>query len=244
MNTDRYWFHVPEVGGVGGKISLPEDQAHHARSVLRLGSGTAVVIFDGQGTWTEGTLQTVGKRGAEVLVAGAIHTEVLPVRKVMLATAVPKGERAEWLIEQASQLNVWCVQWLECDRGVAKPGSTSGKIEKWRRLAVESAKQCGRSWVMQVEPLTPLEVVLAGARARGARILWLEPRAEQALLKILPDLAGATEVVALIGPEGGWSARETALLSGDLKIVGARLTPTVLRIETACAAVAAVLNCG
>jgi 16S rRNA (uracil1498-N3)-methyltransferase len=255
---DLYRFFVPDLrrqlpqeGQAGGdrtRVPLPDDQGHHARSVLRLAGGEEVVLFDGAGAWAGGTVVAGGPKARETLVevTRAVTVDPPPAIRLTLATAVPKGERAEWLVEQASQLNAWRVQWLACDRGVVKPREGGQKLEKWRRLAVESAKQCGRTHVMGVDEPRDLADVVGAAGAAGARLLWLDPRGKRAAAEAVREMA-AGEVVALIGPEGGWSERETRLLAAA-GTGGAgepvRLTTTVLRIETACAAVAAVVMAG
>jgi 16S rRNA (uracil1498-N3)-methyltransferase len=247
---DAYRFYVPDLLPQSGEafVRLPEDQAHHARVVLRLEAGAAVVVFDGAGHWAGGKLAAVGKHDVTVTLVGEVVTDPLPAVALTLATAIPKGERAEWLVEQASQLDVAAIQFLDTDRSVVKPKEGGGKVAKWRRLAAESAKQCGRTWLMEIrEP-----VGLAGAleAARGETVVWLEPR-EGALSKAIGEVlaggggGGAVKMTALVGPEGGWSERERGLLEGLAEsgaVTRVRLTRTVLRIETACAAVAALVN--
>src|ERR1035437_5783898 len=112
---ENYRFYIPDLltqaATPAGLVRLPEDQAHHARAVLRLTDGTPITVFDGQGGWSQGVLQ--GETGAKlpkthiaVHLSGGVHVDPIPPLKLTLATAVPKGERAEWLVEQASQLNV------------------------------------------------------------------------------------------------------------------------------------------
>jgi 16S rRNA (uracil1498-N3)-methyltransferase len=244
---DVYRFYIPDLltqvaqGRV--PVRLPDDQAHHGRHVLRLAGGEEVVVFDGAGAWSEGVVTATGKRELMVALKGSVHKDDPPALRLTIATAVPKGERAEWLVEQASQLNVWRVQWLACERSVVKPREGGGKMDKWRRLAIESAKQCGRTHVMDV--IEPRELDKALEKARGT-ILWLDPHAGQNIGEVLgPVVSG--EVMALVGPEGGWSERESALLAGKAdacQIARVRLTTTVLRIETACAAIGAVVMSG
>jgi 16S rRNA (uracil1498-N3)-methyltransferase len=245
---DLYRFHIPDLRAQlqsGPVAALSPDQAHHARSVLRLSAGDAVILFDGRGAWVRAALQTLHKSTAAALADGPIHIDPPPSLHLTLATAVPKGERADWLIEQSSQLNVAAVQWLDCDRGVVKPREGGGKMEKWRRLAIESAKQCGRTHVMEIREMAGLKEVLAGAA--DAMTLWLEPGAQGKRAGEALANRRAGKVLALIGPEGGWSAEERALLekaANEGRITRVRLTETVLRIETACAAVAAVVRAG
>ena len=228
---DLYRFFVLDLTGI--EAILPDDQAHHARHVLRLETGAQVVAFDGNGSWALGKLR-VEKRAVTVSL-GQLQQDPPPRLQLTLATAVPKTDRAEWLVEQASQLGVACVQWLETDRGVVKL-KDAGKIDKLRRVAVESAKQCGRTHLMAIAPMQTLDQLLA---EKFDAVLWLEPRAGKPAGELKIPAAG--NVLALIGPEGGWSPRELNLLEARPDILRLRLTPTILRIETACAAVAALL---
>jgi 16S rRNA (uracil1498-N3)-methyltransferase len=250
---DVYRFYVPDLplqtqrqSAVGEiTVELPTDQAHHARNVLRLEARTPVALFDGLGTWTTGKILQIDKHGVVVSLAAPLTLDERPVPALTLATAVPKGERAEWLIEQASQLNVSTVQWLACERGVVKPREGGGKMDKWRRLAVESAKQCGRNHLLEIREPAGLPETL-GKLADTTRVLWLDPG--PAGLSVPQALANGTgDVVALIGPEGGWSPTERNILedvAAARRVTRVRLTQTVLRIETACAAVAAVVMGG
>ncbi|MGN6369362.1 MAG: RsmE family RNA methyltransferase [Phycisphaerae bacterium] len=253
---DAYRFYVPDLveqssGGAGGVIRLPEDQSHHARGVLRLEAGEKVVIFDGKGGLAEGVLAESGGKKSPFLVKieGGVRFLAGPRVQLTLATAVPKGERAEWLVEQASQLNVSCLQWVDCERSVVKPKEGGGKMEKWRRLAVESAKQCHRVHVMGVEEPVGVGEVLGRARGEGALVLWLEPREDGSSRGVGTVVGGMRngKVVALVGPEGGWSTKEWGVLEGAVgrgEVVRVRLTETILRIETAGVAIAAIVMSG
>jgi 16S rRNA (uracil1498-N3)-methyltransferase len=235
--NDPYRFHLPDLSAV--PLQLPEDQAHHAARVLRLEDGAAVVVFDGRGGWAQATLHPAGKQ-MRVKLTSDIYQDPPPTRALTLATAVPKGDRAEWLIEQASQLNVTTIQWLDADRSVVRPKDSGGKMDKWKRLAIESAKQCGRTHVMKIEPMRTLDELLQSAAGISTR-LWLEPRSTLAVQAAIPPIA--TTIIAFIGPEGGWSERELQLAAAQPNLAAVHLTPTVLRVETASAALAAIVAC-
>lgn len=244
MILELYRFFVPDLAR--GAVVLPEDQAHHAAHVLRLVAGTPVILFNGQGAWAQGTLQMAGKKISAV--AQDIQVDPPPRIGLTLASAMPKADRADWLIEQASQLNVSTLQWLDTQRGVVKPKESGNKIEKHRRLAIESAKQCGRTQVLAIETMKPLGAVVGLYPV----ILWTDPRAAMSASQALEPLASAFAaatvekpmiLAALIGPEGGWSDEEIALLEKARNVVRMKLTPTILRIETAAAAIAALLGC-
>ena len=107
---------------MAGWAKLPADESHHARAVLRaISAGEIVTLFDGKGMWADAKVETVGKHEVRAKVSESPVFEERPAIQLTLATAVPKGDRAEWLIEQASQLNVAAVQWLDCEHSVVKP---------------------------------------------------------------------------------------------------------------------------
>ncbi len=200
---DGYRFYVPGlmegVGAGEGRVELPEEEGHHARGVLRMAGGERVVLFDGEGHWVAGKVAMGKGRRVVVDVQGVMESDLVPGVRLTVAAAVPKGDRAQWLVEQASQLYVWQLQWLMTDRGVVKPKEGGQKMNKWRRLAVESAKQCGRNFVMTVEEPVGVEEVLRGAG--GKTILWLDPHGGRGVGEVVGAIETG-EVVALVGPEG------------------------------------------
>ncbi|NNM87032.1 MAG: RsmE family RNA methyltransferase, partial [Phycisphaerae bacterium] len=154
MEPERFFLPYIETGG----CQLPTDQAHHARHVLRLKTGDTVIIFDGQGHWATAEIELAA--GSAVRVhCGAVQESRREGPELTLATAVPKLDRADFLVEAASQLNLDVLQWLDCQRSVVRPDGQGNKIAKWRRLAIESAKQCGRNHLLRIEPMLPAAAV-------------------------------------------------------------------------------------
>ncbi len=234
--VDHYRFFLPELAE-NQSFFLPQDEAHHALHVLRLGAGTEIELFNGRGAGAQAVIERTDKKGVLVRVTSDISRQPQPAPALTLATAMPKGDRAQWLIEQCSQLNVTALRWLECDRNVVKYREESGKFGRLERYALEAAKQCGRNWLMSIEPPQTLEQVVASAG--DAIILWCDPRSGNFHAIAAPQKS----YIALIGPEGGWSQRECELLNSytrDGKVMPIRLGINIMRIETACAAIAAI----
>lgn len=234
--VDRYRFYVPNLAD-GQTLPLPDDEAHHALHVLRLTAGAEIEIFDGRGGAAPAIIEQANKKAVTVRPTAPITRAPQTGPSLTIATAMPKGDRAQWLIEQCSQLNVTRILWLECDRNVVKFREDGGKFSRLERYALEAAKQCGRNWLMQIDSPTTLEQILQTPDATA--IWWCDPRATQSIANITPT----GDYIALIGPEGGWSEREWNLLSSATaagRIQSIHLGPNVLRIETACAAIAAI----
>ena len=232
-------IHVRHLRG-GEPIQLEPAEAHHARDVLRLADGAAVEVFDDAGA--------VG-RGVLILSEGDVLVRVEPEELVpptntglalVVAAAVPKGDRADWMVEKLSELGVAEFVPLAAARSVVLPGGR-GKRDRWLRIATEAAKQSRRAGVMRVGELTKLEAAL-GACDRPWFLATEAAAAPVGIRQALDSVEPGTGLCAFIGPEGGWADEELRLFAAA-GAVAVRLTDTILRVETAAVAVAAVVAC-
>jgi 16S rRNA (uracil1498-N3)-methyltransferase len=216
-------------------VTLDNAASHHARNVLRLSGGDPVILFDGRGTLATATIERY-EGGRALCRVGVIEQVPAAAPTLTVASAVPKGPRADAMIDQLSQLGVDRFVPLRAEHSVAVPKES--KLEKFRRAAVESAKQCGRTWLMSIDEPAPPDAV------------WSDAQHDLKLLAVpdggvLPDLADRVRVcehvLVSIGPEGGWSGPELASAQASRCVLWA-FAPHVLRVETAAAAAAAILR--
>ncbi|MEL7239651.1 MAG: RsmE family RNA methyltransferase [Planctomycetota bacterium] len=217
--------------GTGEIVSISPQHARHVVRARRLGEDDAVEVFDEAGRQATARLVRHGD-------AWAARLEAEPHRStstgVTIYAATPKGDRASWMAEKLSELGA--ARWvpLVTERSVVVPGAN--KVARFRRLAVESAKQCRRTGVMAVDEPAKLDDMLPTLTAADTAVLATES-IDQPVRKLL-DFAPAA---VLVGPEGGWSAGElTRFAERGLAFV--TLGPTILRIETAAIAAAAILQ--
>lgn len=218
-----------------GRVELDPPQAHHLRDVLRLGPGDAVEAFDDAGRVAPATIETCDATRV-ILQVGRVTVSGHSCA-IVVASAVPKGERADWMIEKLSELGVSRYVPLKTARSVVHP-SGAGKLDRWRRIATESARQSRRAGVMQIDELTALEEALQ--QLHNGLLLSTEPGAMSILDASRQALDRTAAGVSLfIGPEGGWTSDELARCR-SAGLTGVRLTETILRIETAAVAAAAV----
>jgi 16S rRNA (uracil1498-N3)-methyltransferase len=222
-------FHTPRL--VIGLNVLDARQGKHARDVLRLEEGSVVELFDDAGQTASGALVFPDGKAA-VQIDQLNERTLVEQPSITIAAAIPKGERADWMIEKLSELGVTAFIPLATERSVVVPEGTH-KIQRWQRIATESAKQSRRHGVMRIEPVANLETAVITSPA-----ICLATEIESALLPdSLKELREA--VTLLIGPEGGWTRAELERFkSASVKF--ARLTQTILRTETAAVAAAAV----
>jgi 16S rRNA (uracil1498-N3)-methyltransferase len=223
--------------GGGRPIEVVGSEAHHALRVKRLRTGDAVELFDGLGRTLAGVVagDTGTKRDPVLLVepAGPPVDHPRPTPAVEVCAPAPKGDRLDWMLDQLSQAGATAWRPLVCERGERDPRPAT--LDRLARLCVESAKQCGRAWVLEIgAPITLADALDPGA-ADATRILAADA-AGGAVGRYCP--AGSFRL--LVGPEGGWSPRERTLLA-DRGAAFVRLGPFVLRTESAAAIGAAIL---
>lgn len=228
-------FYCPDLRAEA-RCELPADEAHHARKVLRLEPGTELILFDGRGRSARAALLAYEGRRA-ICETGEIELAAPPDVRIRVAAAIPKGPRADAMVEGLSQAGVDELMVLISKRSVVQPRDR--KLERFQRQALESAKQCGRAHLMQVTGLCTLDQAIAAADDDAVRLIAQPGRPRPA------DLAGrlqrAGQAIVLIGPEGGFTDAELAA-AADAGFEPWTLGPHVMRIETAALTAAAVLR--
>ena len=239
-------IHVPRLAP--GETALDAAQAHHVRDVLRLTEGAEVEVFDDAGRTARGVLTVTAPGGVAVRVervdeAAAPGTSV----RLTVVAAVPKGDRADWMVEKLSELGVAEFVPLAAARSVVLPEGKN-KRERWVRIATEAAKQSRRAGVMRVGELTKLAEALAArdpdAERACDRAWFLSTEAgvtPVGIREAVDSLAPGAAVCAFVGPEGGWTDDELRQFAAA-GARGVRLTETILRVETAAVAVAVVVG--
>ena len=218
-------FYSPDPAQ-NGKLRLGADEARHLSRVCRLGVGAVVEVFDGQGHATKAEVAKVELDSVELTPIGSpLAGPSLPFA-LTLATAVPKGDRFDWLIEKSTELGVERLIPLVTERSVVEPGRP--KLERLRRAIIEASKQCGRTRLMILE--TPIRWDELARRHADSVRLFADP--DGIPPRRWPAISPERSVILAVGPEGGFTPAErgTADQLGWLTI---RLSSTTLRIETA-----------
>jgi 16S rRNA (uracil1498-N3)-methyltransferase len=232
----RRRFFVDRVHG--GKALVEGDTAEHLRRVLRAEPGQQYELSDNESVYLA-EIEGFQKKSVQFRILEQIAVEEPPLRLTLLASLV-KFERFEWLVEKATELGTERIVPVAAARSEKGLDQAAGKrLERWRRIALESSQQSRRARLPLVEPCVPFRDALrVGGRAR---YLLDESREAPPILKSLPETKDSTgEVCLLVGPEGGWveDERQAALGAGWAAV---SLGPQVLRAETAAVAAMAVL---
>ncbi len=218
-------IYVPTSLAAGQLISLPEDVQHRLYRVMRMGQGTMIHVFNGQG------LAAVAEI-ADAKCRTAACQSLLPAKPPLpprpLALGVPKRDAWEAALRQATEMGVTDIIPLKTRF------SQIGKLntERDHRHLIEAAEQSERYTLPTLHPLRTLEDYLA---TLSTQTLWAYERLETAAP------LGTTPTAVLVGPEGGFAPEEVAVLKSHPHIQPFSLGPTILRSDTAVVAALAKL---
>ena len=209
--------YAPEVKQSGDLVGLPSEEAVHLRRVLRLRAGDRVRVFNGRGLEFDARFEPSGRAGARVHV-GEPHIPAREPRvRVTLVQAILKGDKMDGVIRDATMLGVHTIQPLLATRSdaVRLERARGRRPARWERVAIASAKQCGRATLPVIGPVRGVEEIVAALVAGTLpqpALLMAEPSSTEGgvLLESLREVPKA--VTVLVGPEGGWEAGELRAL--------------------------------
>lgn len=195
----------------GDRLTLREDEAHHV-AVRRYSVGDRVDVVDGQGRFYRVRIERVERTSVHGIIMECEPERGESPAQLHLAAAVMKGsQRFDHVVEKATEVGVASIRPMLAERGVA----AGSRLQRWRRLAREAAKQCGRSRVPSVSEPGVFEDILASLLRDCDTVVMASPPRKRAQ----PELslsADETSVGLMIGPEGGFSntEEEAAIAAG------------------------------
>jgi 16S rRNA (uracil1498-N3)-methyltransferase len=235
-------FFIPPEQIDNDTFILTGSEARHAALVLRKKIGDTIDLFDGKDLSYTGRIRSVSADRVE----GMILEKQAAVRtsggELILYQALIKGPKWDWLVEKACEIGVHRLVPLMTARTIVKP-SHEAAFERWKRIALAAAKQCGRSDVMEIAEPEPFSKAIASLPKDGLALIPWEKEATKTIRQAL--LSPSQAIALFIGPEGGWDPQEVDLAVRH-GVVAVTLGPTLLRAETAglVAAALALAECG
>ncbi len=226
---------------IGGEtVCIDGQEAHHLLNVLRVRTGDAVQVFDGRGNVAETEITSTTRRSVDLRVLSRRVVPASRFPRITVAASPAKGDRLRWMVEKLTELGVARLILLQTARTIVNPGDT--KLEKLHSYIVSACKQSGRARLMELSAVTPLTHVLHDAASAGDQIVVAHPEHIGVVRPLQFGLTGQASTL-LIGPEGGFTDDETALIAATQP--QQILWPeNILRIETAAVVFASHLMVG
>lgn len=219
-------FYAPSAEKSGDVIELREDEAEHLTRVLRLRTGAEIRVFDGRGHEFDAVVERAAKSAVHVRVGHARQPASRePGVAITLALAVLKQDNMDDAVRDAAMMGVAAIQPVVSARSETTLASLQrGKrVDRWHRIAVSSAKQCGRATVpavLEPRPFDALPAALAQLGLPGPGLMFVEPGSGLETIG-LHDLEAAPprEATIVVGPEGGWALTEIEQASAACRLI-------------------------
>jgi len=242
----RRRFYAPRIAFAADSdtITLSADEARHARDVLRLGRGDEVFVFDGEGREYRSNIADIASRSMTLTVV----EETQPAKPespldLTLAVALLKGEKFDLVVQKATELGVTTLVPLittRADVRIREPQDAARKVERWQRIALESAKQCGRARLTLVNAPTNADEFFRSITDVHLGVMFTarDGGSVEVAFEAKPDFKS---VIAMVGSEGGWTDDEISQArkhEWQLVTLGGR----TLRAETAAIVAATLLQ--
>ncbi|MCY3882065.1 MAG: RsmE family RNA methyltransferase [Chloroflexi bacterium] len=216
-------------GGVGpGPLELGDEQARHLAGSRRLRPGDAFLVFAGDGVEYGARVDSASRDRVTATVGEVTRREAAPARTVAVWCANVRPNRMEWAIEKCVEAGVDVFRPITTERAARGQELSESRQERWQRIAIEAAEQCGRLYLPAVEPVATLDAALE--EWQGSLVVASPGGAPWA--EVARGLPERVALAFAIGPEGGFSEAEVAR-AVEAGAVVASLGPNTLRTETA-----------
>ncbi|MCY3757346.1 MAG: RsmE family RNA methyltransferase [Acidobacteria bacterium] len=238
MPVRRFVLDTPPSGGVA---MLEEREAHHLIHVLRAEMGTGVELTDGRGRLWSARVGEISGNRVRLVDVSLLSEAAEPQVRLKLVQALCKSDRLTWILQKATELEVSEIYLVQGRRSLVRisPERRRAKLERWRTILVNAAKQCRRSTIPTLYPPLECREVCEAVESDLKLLLQASPRAMP--LKRLLRGKSWSSVAFAVGPEGGWTGDEceTFLRSGFQAV---QVGLSTLRTETAATVAAALLR--
>ena len=225
-------FFAPAAGVPGDRILLPVDEAEHLTRVLRLSNGDRVRVFNGRGAEFEAVVDAADREGVRLTIGAPCVPAPEPRVDITLAQAVLKGDKMDDVVRDAVMMGVAAIHPIVTVRSeISLASLTRGRRrERWERIAVSSAKQCGRAVVPSIAESRQFNASTgSSARTRGEDFpspvfILVEPNTSAGVALANLEVAIPDRATLVVGPEGGWTTEEVeaAATLGTLVTLGQR----------------------
>ncbi len=223
---------------------LDKEYFTYVKDVLRLRNGDELLLFDGAGHEYRAVIRGFDSSNVCLDII-AKETVKLPATHITLAQSLPKGGKMDLIVQKSTELGVSRIVPFISSRSVSRPegDKAAGKAARWRKIAIEASRQCGRADVPEVGEILPFDMMLRMPYMESLRIILWEAEPELGIREILTDekhkSAGSFFIV--IGPEGGFSWEEIEK-ARQCDFIPASLGKLILRTETAPLAILSILQ--
>jgi len=224
-------------------IRITGQLLHHLRDSLRLRLGDELTLIDQSGTRYRTEVAQVTTKALEARILDQTTARPRTAPTLILAQAILKGEKMDWVIQKATELGVDHIVPVHTKHGVVKiqPERLNHQRARWERIALEAAQQSERWTLATIDVPTDLPHLFREQTYATTKIILSERSRDQSLTKVPLTTNTEQAILILIGPEGGWDVEELRL-AGEAGFQAVTIGQRILRAETAAIAAVSILQ--
>lgn len=224
------------------RIIIDGEDVNHIKNVLRLKCGNPLTVCDCEGNDYTAVIEKFGQDSVEARIVDMAQNRTEPPIDITLYQGIPKSDKMDWIIQKSIELGAVRIVPVITERTVVRfngEKDVDHKLSRWKRIALEAAKQCNRGIVPEVSRPVGFKQAVTDIGDYDLSLIPYEKENEKGLKTILQS-RNFQRISLFIGPEGGFSEEEilTAMHSG---IAPVTLGPRILRTETAGVAALSIL---
>ncbi|HUU41752.1 MAG TPA: 16S rRNA (uracil(1498)-N(3))-methyltransferase [Desulfatiglandales bacterium] len=237
-------FFVEEIVRIGDLISITGKESKHIRNVLRMKKGDNLVIMDGREHLFEATLEALYQKEVKIKVTRVLPPQITSPIKIHIAQALIKSHPLDYLIQKLTELGISSLSFFSSERAAVKikTDHLPRKMERWRKIMISACKQCGRTSLPKLHaPQTFERLVKSAPSENTLKILLWEAENREDLKKLLNFIRPLPNIIAAVGPEGGFTTKEINL-ARDAGFHIVSLGSRILRSETAAVSLISIIQ--
>ena len=199
-------IYFPGITGKDEISNLGGENLKYVKSVLRMKKGDHLVLFDGAGWEYETVIRNFSADGIKIEVLGKNRIEDKSPN-IILLQALPKASKMDSIVRKATELGARTIIPFRSTRSVPQltADKAHARVLRWRSIATEAARQCGRADIPEVNDVLSFEEMLASGEGGALKVIFWEEESERGIKKLLRDsrYEGAKDVYRHDRPRGG-----------------------------------------
>jgi 16S rRNA (uracil1498-N3)-methyltransferase len=237
-------FFSPQSDLNASQVTITDlSEIHHMRDVLRLKAGDPVTIFNGSGREAVGKILSAKDNAVTVDIQSLRETKPARTSRLILACAIPKKAKFEFIIEKCTELGVDEIIPMYTKRTEFKweEERIQKKADRYKTVAVNAAKQSKRSTIPLIREVTKFDDLIANLPPNTLSFIPCLISDTKNLLEVFKVNKDTKNILFLIGPEGDFTPDEVqkAIQAGCLPVT---LGKTILKVDTASICVVSLAN--
>jgi len=236
-------FFLPKEKIHGSRGVIDGQELAHLGRVLRLRAGDSVTVFDDSGWEHDAVVASLSAAQGELKILRSYETGRESALPIILAVGLTKGEKFAFVVEKATELGVQRIVPFTSEYAVPKLDAEkiAKRTERWQKIAVSAAKQCGRTRVPDILPLCDYHRLVSQPWPDTLKLIFWEKETDQSLQQVYERHREAKAVLLAVGPEGGFTMEEAAAARSQ-SFEPVHIGRRILRAETAALAALALVQ--